>query len=131
MSWKEVFTDENHIFSWRKSLTGIAAALFITACIVYWFGGRALPQEYMIIISGVFAFYFFKERMSGNSSRYNPYSPDYSGNQYRGGGQYQQRPYGQDRNPYGNYQPPPQYPQDSNSGNSNGGNGNKGDDGST
>ena len=57
MSWKEVFTEKDQIFSWRKTLTGIAAILFITACIVYWAGGRALPQEYMIIISGVL-FYF-------------------------------------------------------------------------
>ena len=117
MSWKEVFTDENHVFSWRKSLTGIAAALFIAACIIYWAGGKALPQEYMIVISGVFAFYFFKDRMKGQNG---------NGAQYNNVQRRQNQPYGYDRNPYGNYQPPPQYPQDNN-----GNSGKPGDDGTT
>ena len=79
MSWKEVLTDENHVFSWRKTLTAIAALLFIAACIIYWMFGIELPGEYILIISRVFAFYFLKNRMNGqNSNNKQPaYKPGY------------------------------------------------------
>ena len=90
MKINDLYSDKNG-FSWRKTLTLLAALLFVIACIIYWIWRIALPTEYMTIIAAVFSFYFFRAKMSGESQQY--------------------QPYGQDKNPYGNYQPPLQYPQ--------------------
>ena len=67
MAWKDVFTDNKNEFSWRKALTALAAFLFLVSVLGYLFGLRQLPSEYILVISGVFTFYFLKSRMSGQN----------------------------------------------------------------
>jgi len=59
---KNILCDANGVFSWRKFLTAQSGALFATA--VLWHlikhNGDELPASYMIVIGGVFAFYFAK-----------------------------------------------------------------------
>ena len=93
MSWKEVLSDENHVFSWRKTLTAIAALLFIAACIIYWIYGVELPGEYVLIISGVFAFYFLKNRISGNLPTLNSGNGNGNGNGHNSAPQYPEQPH--------------------------------------
>jgi hypothetical protein len=67
MAVKDVFTDKLGEFSWRKALTALSGLLFCAAVISFLFGAKELPQSYILIISGVFAFYFLKDRLSGDS----------------------------------------------------------------
>ncbi len=56
-----IFKDSSGAFSWRKALTCISGLIFAYAVIGYLYGLRKLPTAYIIIISGVFTFYFTKE----------------------------------------------------------------------
>ena len=67
MHWSDLLVDEKGTLSWRKILTLVAGLLFLSGCIIFWLGGQALPTEYIMIISGVFAFYFLKNRMNGQA----------------------------------------------------------------
>jgi len=64
----EVFKDLNGVFSWRKGLTALVGFVFGFSCIGYLFGLRPLPKSYLIIISGVFAFYFTKQLFQKNGT---------------------------------------------------------------
>lgn len=58
-----IFAEKSGIFSWRKAGTAIVFLIFAFACIGYGFKHNfdELPASYLSIISGVFAFYFFKD----------------------------------------------------------------------
>lgn len=59
---KNVFTEKNGEFSWRKGMTGVTVAIFATANIGYLVSNKfaELPGSYQAIIAGVFVFYFGK-----------------------------------------------------------------------
>ena len=67
MKTTDTFITKDGEFSWRKALTALTAVLFCGAVISFLFGAPELPQSYILIISGVFAFYFLKNRLSGDS----------------------------------------------------------------
>jgi len=60
MNMKE--QSQNRVSSWRKYLTIECGALFAIAVLSYLVKnkGGELPASYMIVIGGVFAFYFAK-----------------------------------------------------------------------
>ena len=64
---KKMFEESDGSFSWRKVLTAQAGLMFVVSCIVNLWLGRVLDSQYLMIIAGVFTFYFFKDRMSGQS----------------------------------------------------------------
>ncbi len=65
---KKMFEEANGTFSWRKALTALSGLVFTAACIVNLSGGPVLDSQYLMIIAGVFTFYFFKDKMSGQSA---------------------------------------------------------------
>lgn len=69
MSKLAIFREANGTFSWRKAGTALCFLLF-AFCVI---GNQIknnfieLPDGYMVMISMVFAFYFFKEPISNLS----------------------------------------------------------------
>jgi hypothetical protein len=69
---KNILTDFNGRFSWRKALTASCSIIFIIANIGYLaLGWKELPSAYTSVIAGVFAFYFTRhayDKIGGPSS---------------------------------------------------------------
>lgn len=65
---KLIFLEKEGQFSVRKFLAMLSAIIFLGSCVVSLCGGSKLPMEYIMIISGVFVFYFTKNRLSGAST---------------------------------------------------------------
>jgi len=62
---KNIFTEIKNgieVFSWRKAGTALNFSIFATACLGYLIKNdfAELPNSYLIIIGGVFVFYFGK-----------------------------------------------------------------------
>ena len=69
MSYLHIFLDVDNTFSWRKAGTALCFLLFAFSVIGNQFKNNfaELPDGYMVIISMVFAFYFFKDPISNLS----------------------------------------------------------------
>lgn len=59
---KNIFTEKDGIFSWRKLMTAGALVCFMTAVLGWLIEHKfeELPNSYQVIIAGVFVFYFGK-----------------------------------------------------------------------
>lgn len=59
------FNEKDGTFSWRKAAAATALFVFAFSALGVQFGLKPLPSEYLLIISGVFAFYFGKKVIAG------------------------------------------------------------------
>ena len=64
----KMFKDTNGEFSWRKALTCIAGFCFLFSVVMYIIGFPEIPTTYQAIITGVFAAYFLKNKLSGQKT---------------------------------------------------------------
>lgn len=60
---KNMLSEKDGTWSWRKIMTACACAIFVTAVLGYLIVNKfdKLPPEYMFSIDGVFLFYFGKK----------------------------------------------------------------------
>lgn len=64
-----MFKEKDGLFSWRKGLTAIAGFCFAYVVIMYELGFPEIPKAYLLVISGVFGFYFTKELFTKNKKQ--------------------------------------------------------------